>query len=250
MPAVPSPVSVPAGLVSFRVLVNGQPVPVSGMGIICITVNQALHLPGTATLVLLAGSPAAEESPFNETETFAPGTRVSVAAGYGSDLHVLFQGTVERVAITRQGPQSPQLTVSCSDAATPSAARRPAAAHGSLALTVENGVSLLDFSLAQDARAAITGTVSLLGSHRARPGSTVRLKGLGERFIGPVPVCHVRHTLAGGDWQTRLTLGAGRPPANGQPTANVLAAFVGLGLLGAVVYMLARRWRPRLFNTV
>lgn len=241
MPTAPTPPSGPPRILTLRLLLNGQPAPASGLNLASITVNQSLHTPATATLLLFADDSATGKASFGEVETLAPGTHVSVAAGYGRPLHVLFQGTVKGVAIARQHDQQPTVTVSCGGDTPPAAARQPADAQKTPVLTIENGVNLQSFSLHLDARAAVMGTVTVTGSHRAQPGTTVLLRGLGTQFDRMVPVQRVRHTFAGGDWQTRLSLGSVHAPVVEPHPLALPAVGAGLGILGAVAYAWMRK---------
>jgi len=48
----------------------------------------------------------------------------------------------------------------------------------------------------------LTGSASVIGDPRIRPGSVVSVQGVGERFGGLYRVTSVTHTMDGGGWRT------------------------------------------------
>ena len=70
----------------------------------------------------------------------------------------------------------------------------------------------------QAALAKVRGTVLFPGNAQARLGGLVMLAGLSQRFNGPAYVAGVTHTLAEGNWTTKITLGLDAPaPATALP---------------------------------
>ena len=81
--------------------------------------------------------------------------------------------------------------------------------------------------LARAGLARVRGAVRFQGSALAKPGATVTLAGLGERFGGDAYLTGVRHVIRDGRWQTVASFGAAEPgPARSDtaPAAAGLAA--------------------------
>ncbi|SHN32715.1 type VI secretion system tip protein VgrG [Chitinophaga sp. CF418] len=88
----------------------------------------------------------------------------------------------------------------------------------------------------------IRGRARIKGSPDTKPGDTIELKGLGNRFNGQVYVSGVRHEYAEGIWQTHLQFGISpewfhhKPELIETPAAGMLPAVHGLQI-GVVVQL-------------
>ncbi|MDO7883969.1 phage baseplate assembly protein V [Hymenobacter cheonanensis] len=108
-----------SGLVSFSVRTDGEELvgPASIYRILSITVDKGLNTISTATLTLIDGDPATGAFPVCDADTFRPGTAIDISAGYDNNYDLLFRGLVVGIAVSSQGAQGIQLTVSCKDEA-------------------------------------------------------------------------------------------------------------------------------------
>ncbi|HVI44765.1 MAG TPA: type VI secretion system tip protein VgrG [Chitinophaga sp.] len=90
--------------------------------------------------------------------------------------------------------------------------------------------------------AKIRGRAKIKGSPATIPGDTIELKGLGNRFNGPVYVSGVRHEYQDGIWQTQLQFGVSpewfyhKPDIIETPAAGLVPAIQGLQI-GVVVQL-------------
>lgn len=90
--------------------------------------------------------------------------------------------------------------------------------------------------------AKIRGRVKIKGSPATKPGDTIELKGLGERFNGLVYVSGVRHEYVDGIWSTQLQFGISpewfhhKADLIETPAAGLLPAIHGLQV-GIVVQL-------------
>lgn len=108
-----------AGLVSFSVSANGQPLVslASLYRVLSISIDKALNTISKATLVLIDGDPATAKFPVCDSDTFLPGNPISIAVGYDNDEQLIFQGIVTGFTVAAQGAQGIQVTVACQDEA-------------------------------------------------------------------------------------------------------------------------------------
>jgi Rhs element Vgr protein len=88
----------------------------------------------------------------------------------------------------------------------------------------------------------IRGRAKIKGSPDTKPGDTIELKGLGNRFNGEVYVSGVRHDYADGIWSTQLQFGISpewfhhKPELIETPAAGMMPAVHGLQI-GVVVQL-------------
>jgi Rhs element Vgr protein len=68
-----------------------------------------------ARIVIYDGQPDSETFPFSDAETFVPGAKIVLSAGYGSDLAVIHKGVVVRHGLRIVPGASAQLVVDTSD---------------------------------------------------------------------------------------------------------------------------------------
>ena len=66
-------------------------------------------------IVIYDGQPDSETFPFSDAETFVPGAKIVLSAGYGSDLAVIHKGVVVRHGLRIVPGASAQLVVDTSD---------------------------------------------------------------------------------------------------------------------------------------
>ena len=82
--------------------------------------------------------------------------------------------------------------------------------------------------------AQIRGRVRCRGTHLVKPGDTIDIGGLGDRFNGRVYTAAVQHFVAAGDWQTDLQFGmdpawfADQYRVSSSPAAALLPSVSGL----------------------
>src|SRR5260221_4736589 len=81
----------------------------------------------------------------------------------------------------------------------------------------------------------IRGRAKFIGSNDIKPGDTVKLSGVGERFNGKAYVTAVRQDLGNGTWETQIQFGLDptrysvhRPDVNDSASAGLVGAIHGL----------------------
>ncbi|MCD2449918.1 type VI secretion system tip protein VgrG [Methylicorpusculum oleiharenae] len=134
------------------------------------------------------------------------------------------------------------------EAAEPSAMNSGNLAHADLAEVMQDdseirhggGLTLPELKAWADARllkerlAKIRGRAKFQGFADVQPGKVIDLTGIGERFEGAVYVSGVRHTVAGGNWETDVQFGispelfAETYQLRPLPAAGLLPAVSGL----------------------
>jgi len=93
-----------------------------------------------------------------------------------------------------------------------------------------------DAQLLKSSLAKIRGTVRFQGSATVKPGETLSLSGLGERFDGNAYVSAVTQEIIDGNWTTLITVGldpawfAARPDVSAPPAYALLPGVQGLQL--------------------
>ncbi|MBE0662688.1 MAG: type VI secretion system tip protein VgrG [Bacteroidales bacterium] len=82
--------------------------------------------------------------------------------------------------------------------------------------------------------AKVRGRVKCRGIHTVKPGLTIELEGVGERFNGKAYVSGVQHFISGGDWQLDIQFGCdpdwftGKFNIEKKPASGLMAAVQGL----------------------
>lgn len=83
------------------------------LGIISVEVFRAINRVGRCTLMIQAGNMPKGEVPESDSETFAPGKKISVNTGYGSDEKNLFKGFVTSHKLSIQDDNECFLEIEC-----------------------------------------------------------------------------------------------------------------------------------------
>ncbi len=82
--------------------------------------------------------------------------------------------------------------------------------------------------------ARVRGRVKCSGVHTVKPGTIIKLEGIGERFNGNAFVSGVQHFIAAGDWSLDIQFGMDplwfteKSDINDKPAAGLLSALHGL----------------------
>ncbi|HEY9513341.1 MAG TPA: type VI secretion system tip protein VgrG [Rhodanobacter sp.] len=110
-----SPNNSAEGPVRVSVSIGGQ--SLATLPIVTVTVRRAINRIPWAEIVLLDGDMPTGSFALSDAETFAPGTELTVSAGFGADESVLFTGVVIRHGVKIDGAGSSRLVVECRDKA-------------------------------------------------------------------------------------------------------------------------------------
>ncbi|MEL0635651.1 type VI secretion system tip protein VgrG [Marinomonas sp. TI.3.20] len=111
-----SPTKNISGVTSFTIKANGSAIN-SEIGIIAIHVFYQVNQIASAELVLSDGNMAKKTFDNSEGETFKPGTKISISAGYSSEEKTIFEGLVISHAIRITNNNQSTLNITCKDQA-------------------------------------------------------------------------------------------------------------------------------------
>lgn len=111
-----SPLSQETDLVSYSIMVDGQELS-SGAVIHTVEVRREVNKIPTATIVVLDGDPASLSFPLSEGNTFKPGNKVKISAGYHQKEEAIFEGVIVSHGMRINEEGFSELSVRCVDAA-------------------------------------------------------------------------------------------------------------------------------------
>ncbi len=103
-------------LVTSTIKVNGSTIP-GTIQIYSISVKKSVNHIGRAELVILDGSASSETFPVSSSNTFIPGNKITIEAGYDSDNNVIFSGLITKQSIRIDNEIGSALEVECQDEA-------------------------------------------------------------------------------------------------------------------------------------
>lgn len=112
-----------AGLVRCSVYSENQ--AIKGLfGLISISVSKGINQIGRALLVFDAGNMPAGEVPESDDDTFSPGKKIRIEAGYQNDENTIFEGIVTSHNLSIQEGNDTTLQIECCDYAFPATLSR------------------------------------------------------------------------------------------------------------------------------
>ena len=111
-----SPLQDVEGPVRVSVLSGGAPIS-EDVSLISVAVRRAVNTVPSATLVFVDGDMPNQAFPICDATTFSPGTKVTLQAGYGNEMTVIFCGIVVSQGLTIRGDNETRLVVECRDEA-------------------------------------------------------------------------------------------------------------------------------------
>ncbi|MEO6521676.1 MAG: hypothetical protein ABIN91_08360 [Mucilaginibacter sp.] len=194
---ITTPLSAASDLVTFTILINGQPIDQSYQVLSLVSV-QTVNKNSYAKIEILDGSASDQTFSISESAYFAPGNTINISAGYQSTETSIFSGIVAKQSLQITPVHGSLLIVECyGDAIEPTESTEP-----QLLIAYGDSIQTLDIVLdGSNTPAAITGKVSFLGN-ALKAGATIQLAGLGDRFNGNRYISSVTQTIQNGDWIT------------------------------------------------
>jgi Rhs element Vgr protein len=117
------------GVVRVSVFSNGNPIKTTLFGLVSAYIYKGVNRIGKAILVFSAGDMAKNDVPESDTDTFAPGKRIRLEAGYGDDENPIFEGLVVNHCFTIGENNDARLEIECRDYAFPSTLARKNAVY-------------------------------------------------------------------------------------------------------------------------
>jgi Rhs element Vgr protein len=111
------------GVVRVSIFSEGNPIKTAVFGLISAQVYKGVNRIGKATLVFSAGDMPKGEVPESDEETFAPGKKIRIEAGYGNDENPIFEGMVVNHSFVVQ-EEGARLQIDCRDYAFPATLAR------------------------------------------------------------------------------------------------------------------------------
>jgi hypothetical protein len=198
--------------VSYAIKVNGIAIP-DNFPVTAVQVHHSISRLSSATVSLLDGDPLTGDFAISASDVFVPGNMLSVAAGYGGQTALLFEGVITTQALRIQNGGS-VLEVKCQSEGVNNCASSVDPTTDTVpVMTLTYGDNMLSFSAELTAvtqvakvKSTLAGEVGFRGSALV-PGKYVSLAGLGQRFNGDHFVSAVRHDIAESDWTTAAHLG-------------------------------------------
>lgn len=85
--------------------------------VISVTIVKAVNRIPSARIVILDGDMPGKDFPVSNTDSFKPGAKIKINAGYGSEEETIFQGVVVRHGVKISGDNYSRLLVECRDQA-------------------------------------------------------------------------------------------------------------------------------------
>ncbi|MFM2483673.1 type VI secretion system tip protein VgrG [Celerinatantimonas yamalensis] len=104
------------GVVTFTIKADGSEIA-SDIGVIAINIFSQINQVAHAELLIADGDIANQTFAISETDTFKPGTSITISAGYDSDETTLYEGIVIKHAIHISGNNQTLLDITCKDQA-------------------------------------------------------------------------------------------------------------------------------------
>lgn len=111
-----SPAKNSSGVTSFTIKADGNTID-SKIGVIAVHINYQVNQIASADLVLSDGNVAEQTFEVSQGDTFKPGTKISISAGYAGDEETIFEGIVITHAIRITGNNQSTLNITCKDQA-------------------------------------------------------------------------------------------------------------------------------------
>jgi Rhs element Vgr protein len=111
------------GLVTFSIYSDGNKIS-DAFEAVSISIRKEVNRISRATLVFEAGNMPTKEIPESDDETFAPGKKIRVEAGYQSNEHILFEGVVIAHNVDIPEEAAATLEIECADFVFPSTLSR------------------------------------------------------------------------------------------------------------------------------
>lgn len=112
------------GALRVSIFSDGNPINPAVFGLISVYVFKGVNRIGKATLKLAAGDIPKGEVPESDSDTFAPGKKIRIEAGYAGDESPIFEGLVTGHTFAVEEERSAQLQVECRDYAFPATLAR------------------------------------------------------------------------------------------------------------------------------
>ena len=116
MSSIPSPRRLSGSLTSFTIMVDGAAIP-STYQVDSIETFVAVNRLPKARLVIFDGSASGGDFPVSAANTFLPGNKITIAAGYDSNDALIFSGLIIGQSIKIDRTASAKLTVEIADQA-------------------------------------------------------------------------------------------------------------------------------------
>jgi hypothetical protein len=206
-----SPNTFADALLNLTIHLNGLPIK-DAYQVISVEVESDIDKFDYAAVIIADGSVDDASFPVSDTNDFVPGNKIAISAGYRSDaLTNIFTGVVTAQGLTIPGESASYITVICKG-------EQPVVSASGLdaspLLKVAYGDSIIDFDAKleeSDDTTFVHGDVSFTGSALAKPGLTIELAGVGNRFSGIHYITGTQHEIADSNWTTSVTFDGRRP---------------------------------------
>lgn len=111
-----SPITVKSDLVTFSVKSEGSEIK-NTFEVISVYVNRNVNRIPYCEIELSDGRPSTEDFPISDSDTFVPGNKIEVLAGYQGTSATIFKGIVIKQTIRISANEGPVLVVVCKDEA-------------------------------------------------------------------------------------------------------------------------------------
>lgn len=109
-----SPITANSDLITFTVKSDGSPIK-DTYQVLSVLVNRAVNKIPYCEIELSDGSASKEDFPISDSDTFTPGKKIEVLAGYENNNTSIFSGIVIKHGIRISSGEGPVLTILCKD---------------------------------------------------------------------------------------------------------------------------------------
>ncbi len=107
------------GTVRTTIYTDGNPVSTTLFGLISLHIHKEVNRIGRATLVFDAGNMPEQEIPESDDDSFSPGKKILINAGYNEDESPVFEGIVTSHYVVIEENNESYLRIECCDYAYP-----------------------------------------------------------------------------------------------------------------------------------
>jgi Rhs element Vgr protein len=147
------PIERSTDLPTFTVRIEGNKIP-DAIQVIAITIQKSINRIPNALLTLSDGDAAAQDFPLSNMDSFVPGKKIEISAGYHRDEQRVFAGVIVGQSVKVRAGRGPVLFVQCRDRA----ARLTVAAQSAYYRDKSDGDVIAELLRAQELESEVGAT--------------------------------------------------------------------------------------------
>ena len=201
------------GVARVTIFSEGNQVNTALFAPISVYIRKEVNRIGQATIVFNVGDISEDVIPESDDDSFSPGKKILINAGYDNDEKPVFEGVVASYNLVIAEGNESSIQIECCDNVYPSDVNAAAK------LKVTYGIDLISFKgklvdndqFLRAELSHIQGQCKFTGNNKILPGNILKLDGLGKRFNGNAFVIAIEHEIKEGKWFTMAELGTPKP---------------------------------------